>query len=339
MNASQRLAPSRDRYGLTLFELVIALALSALIMVAIGMAIDLHLRTLDTRRNQVEESQLARAVLRLIAEDLRNAVQYKAIDFSSVEELAGAGMGDTSGLDDASGDMGEVPADDTGGEVPAEEGTEDIATSIAPPTIPGLYGNQYELQVDVSRLPRVDQYDPTLGADGVSITDIPSDVKTVSYYLLSDTSGETTSAAISDTMGIATSTTGSTGLVRRQLDRAVTKWAEVNGDYGLVDTVGETIAPEVVWLEFAYFDGTEWLLEWDSDEIGGLPLAVEIVIGIAPATSTAQTSVTGMLTETSATDEEMSVYRLVVHLPVSEIVEEEEMSEDEMSAEEMEPAL
>lgn len=320
---SSREAPSRDRRGLTLFELIIALALSGLIMVAIGMAIDLHLRTLDSRRNQVEEAQLARSVLRLIADDLRNAVQYKVIDFSSVENLAGSTL-DASAIDANTGssgsnpDSGSVPTDDT-----SDETTDEVA-SIAPPTIPGLYGNQYELQVDVSRLPRVDQYDPTLAAAGTSMTDIPSDVKTVSYYLLSDTTN--------NSAGAMASGTGQAGLVRRQLDRAVTRWAADNGDLDRVDTSGENIAPEVVWLEFSYFDGTEWLLEWDSDEIGGLPLAVEIVIGIAPAKSSTQTSTTGLLTDTSAANEEISVYRLVVHLPVSEIVEQAE-AVDEMEAE------
>ena len=35
--------------------------------------------------------------------------------------------------------------------------TEDTASASTLPPVPGLYGNQYELQVDVSRLPRVDR--------------------------------------------------------------------------------------------------------------------------------------------------------------------------------------
>jgi hypothetical protein len=36
----------------------------------------------------------------------------------------------------------------------------------------------------------------------------------------------------------------------------------------------------VVHFELRYFDGTEWLLEWDTSEEGGLPMAVEIGIWI-----------------------------------------------------------
>src|SRR5688572_1801755 len=74
--ASRRLVRRAQRTGLTLLELILALALSVLVMMAIGMAIDIHYRMFDVRRTSIEETHVARAVLRSIADDLRTAVQY-----------------------------------------------------------------------------------------------------------------------------------------------------------------------------------------------------------------------------------------------------------------------
>src|SRR5688500_6057297 len=57
----------RPHSGMTLLELMLALSLSVVVMGVIAIVIDLHLRTLDTRRTEVEEAQLARAVLRQMA--------------------------------------------------------------------------------------------------------------------------------------------------------------------------------------------------------------------------------------------------------------------------------
>ncbi len=326
--SNQRQRPSR---GYTLLELILALALTALIMVAIGMALDLHLRTLQSRRNYVEETQLARSVLRLIADDLRGAVQFQTTDFSGVPSLPSISLDDLEGL---AGDVDRTPngqpASGSGGpsgssqDFPLEEDSEEsesqaIASSVAPPTRPGIYGNQLELQVDVSRLPRLDEYDPSLSS-GFTGGDIPSDVKTIAYFLQVaqldseselDVSNATAEGELADT--------GTSGLIRRELDRAVTQWAASNG--GVDDTAagGVLIAPEVQSLTFEYYDGSGWLTEWDSDEAGGLPVAVRIEIGIVPQYSrpTSESDEAEMV-------EELSYHSLTVYLPASEIAEPSE---------------
>ena len=64
------------RSGFTLLEVLLTLGLSGLLMLIVGLAIDLHLRILRTGRAEVEQAQLARAILRRISQDLHNAVQY-----------------------------------------------------------------------------------------------------------------------------------------------------------------------------------------------------------------------------------------------------------------------
>jgi len=310
------------RRGFTLLELLLALALTSLVVVVIGMAIDFHLRTLDSSRTTVEEAMVARAVLRHIAKDLRNAVLYEPIDLSSVQEMVGEADPATlqGAMDSLGGTDGSESGDALGTEVTASGldeldslNTQDIAGTVEPTSVPGLFGNQYELQVDVSHLPRVDQYEAALAALAEGATpDIVSDVKTVAYFLRTD---ESQSVGV----GLAgrLEDIGS-GLIRREMDRAMTSWASQSGTLDPSAGGGSMLAPEVNYLEFRYFDGLEWQVEWDSEQMGGLPVAVEITVGIDPTggadPETLDSREAGQL---AAVDMSEYLYRLVVHLPVA----------------------
>lgn len=317
-----------DRRGVTLLELILALSLSLVVMAAIGMALNLHLKVLQTRRSHVEEAEVARAVLRRIADDLRSAVQYQVIDFSSIEglaeESAGAALDDiggSTGLDDAL--LSGLLAGPEEPSATAAGGSTSIATTATPPSIPGLYGNQFELQIDVSRLPRVDEYQAIINPLNTGqLTDIPSDVKTVAYFLAPDT--QPSAAPVYDPSAMAriqaTGTAGR-GLVRRQLDRQVTLWAAQNANIEQLANQGEMLAPEVTALEFRYFDGIEWLTEWDSEVRQGLPVAVAIAVEISgdPADSAeTQRSLLEPLLPGETQTSSRALYQLVVHLPAAE---------------------
>ena len=45
---------------------------------------------------------------------------------------------------------------------------------------------------------------------------------------------------------------------------------------GIAGVVGQDEVPEVIWLEFRYFDGSAWTSSWDSRSAGRLPVAVEM---------------------------------------------------------------
>jgi hypothetical protein len=231
-------------------------------------------------------------------------------------------MGDDS-VDDLLGDF------DLGLDSLASDNTADIAGATEPTSVPGLFGNQYELQVDVSHLPRVDQYERVfLATPDSPVADIPSDVKTVAYFLREDVSGEMTPS----TGGLVSTpppATGSGGLIRREMDRAVTAWAAQSGDLDTESGDGQLLAPEVNYLEFRYFDGWQWQTEWDSEELGGLPVAVEITIGIDPGfgLDSAATDVAA-LRELSMADMSEFMYRLVVRLPTAQPLPLEEETLD-----------
>jgi type II secretory pathway pseudopilin PulG len=311
-----------NRRGVTLLELILALALSAFILVAIGMAIDLNLRSLDARRSNVEQAQLARAVLRRIADDLRSAVRTETTDFSSVDDLATNVLpAGTSQLSSAAASAGVDPS--------ATSSATNIADSLVPPAVPGLYGNQYELQVDISRLPRLDEYQIVMSSDpSVSLVDIPSDVKTVAYYIQPSeavTADSSLSTGFYGGQQTAPTNGSNGGLVRRELDRAVTQWAMNNANYDALQKKAQVLAPEVAYLEFRYFDGTQWWMEWDSQVKGTLPVAVEIALAIvSPQDIENQPLSIASYASFADLPPGTSIYRLVVRLPVGEPTPPEE---------------
>ncbi len=307
--------------GFTLLEVMLALALSSLVLIAVTIAIDVNLRLLDSGRTHVEEAQLARALLRRIADDLRNAIYYDPVN---VQKLMAnmmpqvAAAGDT--LDDMYDDVQEK-AGDAGIKIEDLE-TSTPSESAEPPPVPGLYGNQYELQVDTSRLPRMDQFGGVVSPDGnLSMADRLSEVKTVAYYV--------TDAPPDEPIFETGAPPLHGGLVRRQRDRAIAAFALERGLLiGVEDA--ERIAPEVAAIEFQYCNGTEWFDEWDSVEQGGLPMAVNIAIAVVPvrrrndAEWLAQQLALG---STADVGDGLLIYRLLVHLPSARPTGDEEASE------------
>lgn len=198
--------------------------------------------------------------------------------------------------------------------------SEEAASETAPPK-PGVYGDQFNLQIDLSRLPRVEEFQ-ALESGQSNVSDIPSDIKTVSWYLAEGDSSATQRSVL-DGAGSA-----SGGLIRREMDRAVTSYANYAGTVDSLASGEQLIAPEVTSLEFRYFDGAEWLTEWDMEEKKGLPMAVEITIAIRPLVSDNEAQASGQPQAVDDGSNDM-LYRTVVHLPSARPAEE--TAEDESS--------
>ncbi|MFP6753121.1 MAG: prepilin-type N-terminal cleavage/methylation domain-containing protein [Pirellulaceae bacterium] len=313
------------RRGLTLMELLISLVLTGVVLVLISTAMDLHLRALVRQRATAEEGQLARSLLQRIGNDLRNAVQFSTIDME--EGLGGLDSGALMNLATGAIASGDIDLADVnigallgGGsepEEPTSSYTPDLVSNLEPPVYPGLYGNQFEMQIDISRLPRVEEYHSLfLRTDSYSLVDIPSDVKTVTYYIrpVNQSVGQGSQELFQEESGAG-------GLVRRHLDRAVTNFAYMNGNIDGLMREEKLLAPEVVGLQFQYFDGYQWLPEWDTEIMQGLPVAVEILL-LLKSDSPYQSG--GVMTSLSLADVGTDLdadsavvsYRLVVRLPV-----------------------
>lgn len=172
------------------------------------------------------------------------------------------------------------------------------------------------MQVDISKLPRIEDYQRYLTAESATgVVDIPSDVKTVTYFVQSapqvPTSNLGAPAPLED---LSDPNANGSGLVRRVLDRSVTMWAMNNGNYAGLENSGEVVAPEVAGLEFQYFDGTQWLTQWDSEVEKKLPIAVLVILAMRPPGSV-PSAIAPPATLTPETAGDLHLYRMLVYLP------------------------
>ena len=273
----------RQRYAFTLLELILSLALTAVIAGLIGSLIQLYLVNQETGRDSVRQAQMARAILNMIAEDVRTTVRYQKFDTSGLVQLLSTDTGSSGG--GASGGGGSGGGGASGGGA-SGGGAGGVSTSTAPAALPpGIYGSSTSIEIDVSRLPRPDEYYPKMGNTSTgTLGDMPSDVKTVGYYVQSprsdgvqDSLGQLSQEAATLTSAPVASPNG--GLVRRSVDRAVTQYAYEIAQSSQLLRTGELIAPEVLALEFQYFDGATWQTQWDGSQ-QGLPHVVKITIAM-----------------------------------------------------------
>ena len=296
----------RQRYAFTLLELILSLALTAVIAGLIGSLIQLYLVNQETGRDSVRQAQMARAILNMIAEDVRTTVRYQKFDTSGLVQLlstdtgssgggasgggasgaGGSGGGGSSGGASGGGASGGGASGGGSGGGASGGGAGGASASTAPAALPpGIYGSSTSIEIDVSRLPRPDEYYPRMGNTSTgTLGDMPSDVKTVGYYVQSprsdgvqDSLGQLSQEAASLTSAPVASPNG--GLVRRSVDRAVTQYAYEIAQSSQLLRTGELIAPEVLALEFQYFDGATWQTQWDGSQ-QGLPHVVKITIAM-----------------------------------------------------------
>jgi prepilin-type N-terminal cleavage/methylation domain-containing protein len=177
------------RPGFTLFELILAIALAATLLALIGTAINLYLMRVDADRTRVEEAQLARSVLAMIADDIRGASVYQKQDTSAIAQLMAAstpfdvdsidsarkmassvgGAGGVGSAASASSLAGLISGGSSGGSSGSGSGSSSSGSSGSSSSsqslneesdnsMPlGLSGSVQELFVDVTRLPRQDE--------------------------------------------------------------------------------------------------------------------------------------------------------------------------------------
>lgn len=333
--ATQRTKANRRAF--TLLELMLSLSLIVMATALIGSLMQMYARNFETRGDDIRRMQLARAVLNMIAEDIRSVVLEQEYDPTVLEQQLGAGGGggaaapadpaaETSGLASA--------GDPAGSDAMAPEG--DLAETATTSYPPGIYGDQYTLMVDVSRLPRPDEYlvQQTSMLDG-TLTDVPGDIKTVTYFVQSSSS-----QGVADNMDVFREASGdpmtgyASGLVRRALDRGVVAYAEELGDSQRIARTGDLVAPEVIALEFAYFDNelAQWVYEWDSSQ-QSLPWLIQVSLAIQSATGSEKLKVEAgtPLNTLSLEDRQnygIEVFELIVAIPGANLVAADAASAD-----------
>lgn len=307
--------------GFTLLELILALGISIVIVGAIASSIYVSVSTLTLHQKEIEQKQVGRNVIAMVSSDLRAALQYKPVDVSGLENLAvsqamvagiaPAGDGE-EGADPADGgdprdETGDTSGGTGGGATPTDAPMDPEECVSCRPT---LIGTEEILMIDISRLPRIDEYNPLVAMR--TDPQLPSDVKAVTYFI-GEPNQQTGSTGRNSLFTDEVAALG--GLYRRQIDRAVAAFAGEEDAVSNVDDYTELLAPEIAQIRFRYFDGTDWQSTWNSVDSDGFPMAIEVVVVIDPErvnSDAADYRYGGFDPET------MQQIRQVIHLPIAE---------------------
>ncbi|NLY00450.1 MAG: prepilin-type N-terminal cleavage/methylation domain-containing protein [Rhodopirellula sp.] len=262
------------RSGFTLLEVLLATVLMATLLAGMWSLLDTYTRLFESGQTRTEQAQLVRSLLRQIADDFRSAIQ------------------------------------DTASRPPQTPATTPLRRF-------GLFGTSDSLQVDIMRVASIEDW--TAGfqdsaAATVDVTELTSEdsgpkapeFRTVLYSFEDRT----------DTLGLEspletepTQRVRRPGLVRRTLDWELpggeADRPENNPDLksaipdpnepppdsdplaekSLEDLLADDdvlYVPEVVGIEFRYFDGRAWTTSWNSIERKSLPAAIEVRLQVEP---------------------------------------------------------
>ncbi|MBS0204724.1 MAG: hypothetical protein JSS49_17605 [Planctomycetes bacterium] len=246
---SHQMAMRSPNSAFTLLEVVLALTLAVFLLGAIFTAMDQSWKLTASGREEMERSQLARALLRKISLDIRS-IAYVAPETTDDSSATGS-TGSTTGVSSSSSSSSTTTSTD--------------ATSTEPsPTSIGIRGNMQRVEMHISRARRDLEFSAQV--DGNKLQSHTSDLRAVTYQL-----------------AIAGSGSPVTGLIRTEGDRLAVQQVEEKGGTAATMSGQQALSPEVNYLEFRYFDGRAWYTTWDSEESARLPRAVEVIIGFAPS--------------------------------------------------------
>ena len=319
----------------TLFEVLLSLALMLVLMTLIGTALNTHLHSQFHDRLQVEEAQLARAILNRIAEDLRAIV----LDPETDEE---AETSEESEISDEMSSGTSSDTDSTTDEESAYGDYYDYENEIIG-TKKGLYGGIDWIQIDTMRtIPgerfahNADDYSYSINEDDMEylpeLDMLNCGQKTVLYYLGYDSgttdadeeylqSQKKTTVEPKRYQENWTTTDIRYGLYYREMNRSITQYAiEMGLDVATaMSDYDEHLAPEVERIEFYYYvnddpdkaiEELEKYEEWNMDIEGELPMAVEIRLYLRRKTY--KPTLLGGLLSSEDERERTVVYSLIV---------------------------
>jgi len=258
------------RRGFTLIEVILAMALTAVVLLIVAAGIGVQLRAFATSRARVERAQLARVLLHRMADDLRGLLPPGDAAGHAPEAETSNGEEPSTSEDNASATTSDS-SDDATEEVDAGDEDSEVSESV-----PGVYGELDWLRIDVVQAarPSTSSYE-TSAPSAESEPPLARQIKTITYYVVPPQQG--TAAALS-----AGSGESGGGLVRHELvGPAAARVAEL----GLLEYRDQQITPlaaEVEAVEFRYHDGDDWVESWDTAVCGTLPSAIEIRLFLSP---------------------------------------------------------
>lgn len=264
----------RNRAGFTLIEVLLVTILSAVLMVGLWSLFGTYNRLFESGPKRTERSQLLRALKQQLTDDLHAVIQIPQIPENRTGTMT----------------FGTVKSSAT--PVEADDSTTATATfSVTPAShssLPrfGLIGSRQSLKLYVLQtVPGTEGITPSIADSSEMITDaIPAapELRSILY-----TFSEPRVMRLGDREAPP-------GLIRRELDwqtaSAESELSEANGD-ALDEPILTNVSPEelaadnsIAWIpevtdiQFRYYDGGQWVDDWDSLQRKSLPSAVEVIM-------------------------------------------------------------
>lgn len=245
----------RRRAGFTLLELILALVIGMLLMAGLYFALDVHYRTADAGRTEVDQSLIARGVVKWIAGDINSNLSTLSNPGNSSAASKSSSTGNTTG---------------------STTGTTGTTTTTTSGVVNGTYqfnlgvqGTSDRLTLYISKVPLALTAPTDADGNPAGGTVIDSDLRRISYWV------------------VGAGTDKPAGLARQEI-----KWVTNDDDInalppGIADEDKLVIAPEVLAVQFEYWDGSEWQQQWDGTALGtdgvtpvGPPMAIRITLTI-----------------------------------------------------------
>lgn len=283
MNATRKTRPAPFKpnvfaSGFTLIEVLLAVGLTSLLMAAMYSAMNIYWTTAADSYDEIERVQIARALLRDVARDVKSVTFIEQETMDSDEEES-------------------------------EDESVDADTAMSSYDN-GLFGTEKDLVLYISR--------PAKGGDYIDRQEVvdpndrSSDALIVRYFLAESGAGGLAGSMADDNQG-PTSSDDVVGLAIMNGDLAGLSLAISVGDIEQQKQASRVVAPEVADLQFQYWDGLEWVLEWDSNVSNSMPQAIEVRLKLRtlvdPFDDREPEEIPGWLPETE--------HRLVIPVPVA----------------------
>lgn len=277
--------------GFTLLELLIAVGLTSVLMIALFSAMSIYFNLQLDSHEEIARQQIARAVLRQMTRDIQSVVFVKqeVVEEETEEE--------TIAPEDLDGNAyGESVID-----------PETVSTTYTS----GIVGSANDLQLFVSRPDRNLAY---VSSQEMTSPDQRTGDLLLVRYLIASKSGGGLGAKIAEREAPG-DTSGPVGMVRMEGDLYGLSTAfETDEEFPQL-SAAKLQAREVSSLAFRYYDGVAWIEEWDSTARNELPKAIEIVLTIRDSQAA------GMVfadDEPDAYALPETTHRMVVPLPLAE---------------------
>jgi hypothetical protein len=273
--ARRRAVVVRPARGFTLLEVILAVGLSAVLILSIASAVDLYRRMTTYATDDMSETRLVRAVFARFEKDINSVIPPQPI----------AAAATSTSTSSSTGTPGSSSSSSSSSSTGSAQGTDPLQY-VYSRSVFGLYGDGSSLVLNtLTPHPLPLEAQQQTGAQSAtqassSTANLPGvhgDMKVVAYCVI----GGPQSAILP--FGAAGQSTPegkaiTSGLARLEGERMAIGYSIENGSSSSLSA--RILAPEVQSVEFRYFDGSSWAGTWSGATTQALPTAVEITIAI-----------------------------------------------------------